>query len=89
MHWEHVQLLLLLKMIFSAVHKVQWQQFSGVVDSFENTYVHFFQKLCTKNYSCQRIFDGIIQKNKNVATFWDTVYVYKCEWHWVYTDILA
>ena len=33
---EHVHLLLLLKMIFSAFHKVQWQHFSGVVDRFKN-----------------------------------------------------
>ena len=43
MLWEHLQLLLLLKMKFSAFHKVQWQHFSGVVDRFKNTYVEFLQ----------------------------------------------
>ena len=34
---KHVQLPLLLKMIFSAFHKVQWGHFSDVVDRFKNT----------------------------------------------------
>ena len=40
---ECVQLLLLLKVIFSAFHKVQWRYISGVVDRFKNTYVEFLQ----------------------------------------------
>ena len=47
---EHVQLVLLLKMIFSAFHKVQWRHFSGVVDRFKTTNVVFLQTLHTKNY---------------------------------------
>ena len=43
MLWEHEQLVLLSRMIFSAFHKAQWRHFSGVVDRFKNTYVEFLQ----------------------------------------------
>jgi len=37
-------------MIFSAVVKVQWQHFSGVVVRFRNTYVEFLQDSAHQNY---------------------------------------
>ena len=64
MLWENVHLVLLLKMIFSAFHKVQWQHFSGVVDMFENTYAVFLQDSVYRKLFLLVIFDGVIQNTK-------------------------
>ena len=69
---EHVQLVLPLKMIFYAFHKIHWQHFSGVVDRFRNTCVVFlqdsvYQKMAKITHIS--LFLTELFKKINVATF--------------------
>ena len=76
MLWEHVQLVLLLKMIFSAFHKVQWRHFFTCGGQVQNHLCRISLGFCVpKIIQIGLFFTELFKKNKNVATFWDTVYI--------------
>ena len=56
-----------------AFYKVQWRHFSGVVDRFKTTYVEFLQDFVYQKLFKLVYFSRSNSKNKNVATFWDTL----------------